>query len=245
LYHHTNRIDFVTRVDWHESYKLLKVSFPVDIRSSYATFEIQFGALDRATHNNTSWEQAQFEVCGHKWADLSEGGYGVSLLNDCKYGYDVKGNQLRLSLLRSPKWPDPHADQGMHEFTYAILPHGGDWRQGNVVDTGLALNTPLLCANTDLHSGRLPANHCFGLVEGHHVVLDTVKCAEDGDGIILRIYEALGARGPVSVKINWPVTAVWETNLLEEVENSVKVTDNCFNFMIRPYEIRTFKLQHG
>ncbi|MDH7570868.1 MAG: glycoside hydrolase family 38 C-terminal domain-containing protein, partial [Armatimonadota bacterium] len=130
------RLDFVTEVEWHESNALLKVAFPVAINASRATYEIQYGHVERPTHINTSWDMARFEVVGHKWADLSEGDYGVALLNDCKYGYDVRGNVLRLSLLRAPKNPDPNADMGRHLFTYALYPHPGDVRLGAVVAEG-------------------------------------------------------------------------------------------------------------
>ena len=130
LYDQSPRIDFVTRVHWQERQVLLKAAFPVDVRAAEATYEVQFGAITRPTHRNTSWEQEKFEVCGHRWVDLSEAGYGVSLLNDCKYGHDVQGNVLRLTLLRGTERPDPEADRGEHSFTYALLPHLGDWRDG-------------------------------------------------------------------------------------------------------------------
>ncbi|MCP4642928.1 MAG: alpha-mannosidase, partial [bacterium] len=118
LYANSPRVDFVTHVDWHEKHVLLKVAFPVDVRSSRAAYEIPFATIERATHHNTAFDRGRYEVPAHKWADLSEGDYGVSLLNDCKYGYDIKDNVMRLSLLRSPVDPDPHADEGEHHFTY-------------------------------------------------------------------------------------------------------------------------------
>lgn len=157
FYHHSSRIDFQTKVDWKETHKLLKVAFPVDIQTTKATYEIPFGAIERATHTNTSWEHAQFEVCGHRFADLSEGAYGVSLLNDCKYGYDVKGKTIRLSLLRAPKWPDPTADQGEHHFTYSLCPHQGNWIDANVTRKGYELNHPISIYQTDCHKGSLPS----------------------------------------------------------------------------------------
>ncbi len=137
------RIDFDTEIEWQESHKFLKVAFPVNVRSPRATYEIQFGHIERPTHYNTSWDMARFEVCAQKWADLSEGDYGVALLNDCKYGYDIHGNVMRLSLLRAPTAPDRQADRGHHEFIYALLPHGGDFRKGGVIEQACALNMPL------------------------------------------------------------------------------------------------------
>ena len=116
----SRRLEFVTEVDWHERHKFLKVAFPVNVLAARATYEIQFGHLERPTHTNTSWDVARFEVCAHRWADLGEPGYGVALLNDCKYGYDIHGNVMRLSLLRGPGWPDPESDQGSHRFSYAL-----------------------------------------------------------------------------------------------------------------------------
>ncbi|HEY66568.1 MAG TPA: alpha-mannosidase, partial [Caldilineae bacterium] len=151
----SRRLTFHTEVDWHEKDILLKVAFPVDVLSPRATFDIQFGNVERPTHRNTSWDWARFETAVHKWADLSEGDYGVSLLNDCKYGNDVQDNVLRLSLLRSPDFPDPHADEGHHEFTYALFPHSGDWRNGTV-RAGYELNDPLVVRPFTGQGGELP-----------------------------------------------------------------------------------------
>ena len=137
------RLDIETTIDWRERHILLKVAFPVDILAPAATYEIQYGNVQRPTHRNTSWDWARFETCAQKWADLSEGGYGVSLLNDCKYGHDIHGNVMRLSLLRSPTYPDPEADQGEHRFTYSLLPHAGGWEAGTVAEA-YALNDPLV-----------------------------------------------------------------------------------------------------
>lgn len=241
LYRHTSRVDFSTHVSWHEEHRMLKVAFPVEILSAQATFEIPFGSIQRATHTNTSWEQAQHEVCGHKWADLSEGGYGVSLLNDCKYGYDVKGNTLRLTLLRAPKYPDPGADIGEHYFTYALFPHTHDWRIGGTVQEGFALNVPLSAQLSDHHTGILPSVYSVAELDTNHVVLDTVKLSEDGNDVVLRFYEAYGARGPVRVRLHLPVGDIVETNLLEEPERAIALSEGEFTFDIKPYEIRTFK----
>ena len=136
------RIEFDTEVDWHERHKFLKVAFPVDVRAARATYEIQYGHVERPTHANTSWDVARFEVCAHRWADLSEPGYGVALLNDCKYGYDIHGNVMRLSLLRSPGWPDPESDQGAHRFSYALFPHAGDLRDRRCRRRGRGVQPP-------------------------------------------------------------------------------------------------------
>lgn len=261
LYTHTPRIDFDTWVDWQEDHRLLKVAFPVAVRAAHATYEIPFGALQRPTHSNTSWEQAQFEVCGHKWADLSEAGYGVSLLNDCKYGYDVKGNVLRLSLLRAPNWPSPAIDRGEHRFTYSLYPHAGTWIQSGTVREAYQLNVPVAVelgdegrAEAASDKGQLPATHSFLAVEADHAVLDTVKAAEDGRGLILRFYEAAGGQSRVTVRLDRPAERVEECNILEEPmhagegdggagESVVLAADRlAFTFTMRPFEVKTLRV---
>ena len=204
------RLDFVTRVDWHEREKMLKCAFPVDIHAQRATYEIQFGAIERPIHWNTSYDRAKFEVCGHRWADLSEHGYGVSLLNDCKYGYDIYDNRMRLTLLRSPNHPDPTADEGFHTFTYALYPHTGDWRCGTM-EQAYQLNCPL-----EEHAGNgsgLPGP--LAQVMSEHVALDTIKGAEDGRGVVIRFYECFGSRGPVKVRFGKQPVRVTECSLME------------------------------
>ncbi|MCE5199961.1 alpha-mannosidase, partial [bacterium] len=164
FYADTPRVDFVNHVDWQERQTLLKVAFPVDVLSTKATYEIAFGAIERPTHWNTSWDVARFEVSGHRWADLSESGYGVSVLNDCKYGWDIKDNVIRLSLLRSPTNPDPLADKGEHDFTYSLYPHAGSWQDGTV-QAAQGLNAPLQAITTDAHTGELGSTHSFVSVD--------------------------------------------------------------------------------
>lgn len=241
FYHHSKRIDFETKVEWQEDHKLLKVSFPVDILADRATFEIPFGSIDRPTHNNTTWEQAQYEVCGHRFADLSEANYGVSLLNDCKYGYDVKGNVLRMSLLRAPKWPDPNADQGSHQFTYSLYPHQGDWKDAQTVKIGHELNTPVTPIVTTSHQGNLPNKHSFIELDAENVVLDTVKPGET-EGLVLRLYEATGGREKVNVRVDMPVDKAEEINLLEEYVATLPLDQEDVNLEYRPYEVKTIRL---
>jgi alpha-mannosidase len=250
-YAHTPRIDVVTEVDWHEHHILLKAAFPVAVHSPRATYEIQFGALERPTHWNTSWDYARFEVSGYRWADLSEGDYGVSLLNDCKYGHDIKGHTMRLTLIKSATAPDPEADQGLHRFTYSLYPHAGDWRTGGTVWEGAALNDPLLALAPEAGvpeeapapEATLPASLGLLSCDRDHVVVDTVKRAEDGDGLIVRLYEAYGQRGPVALSLAQAPAAVWECNLMEENEREVEVAGERLTFAIKPYEIRTFRVR--
>ncbi len=242
MYSNSRRIDFHTVVDWNEREKMLKVAFFPDVLSTKATYEIQFGSIERPTHWNTSYDKSKFEVCGHKWADLSEGGYGVSLLNDCKYGYDIKDNSMRLTLLRSPVMPDPYGDIGTHEFVYSLFPHEGDWRTGKTVHKGYELNVPLTAVFVkDQNTGNLPTS--FFWVDRDNVVLDTVKKAQNSDGIIVRMYESCGMRGKVTLGWNTKEQAVFECNLMEDNEAQLFPSDKTISFEIKPYEIKTFRLK--
>lgn len=242
LYAASPRIDVVNRVDWHEKHVLMKVAFPVDVLSARAAYHIQYGVTERPTHHNSEWDRARFEVPAHHWADLSEGDYGVSLLNDCKYGYDVKGHVLRLSLLRAPTDPDPHADEGAHEFTYAVYPHPGDWRSGTV-QQGCELNHPLVARCDVTGSGKLPHTYSFAAVDRENVLLDWVKKAEDSNAVILRAYEAFGQRGPVEITLGRKPRKVTECDLMEENDIAAGVEGNVIRFHAKPFEIRTFKVQ--
>ncbi|NLF66306.1 MAG: alpha-mannosidase [Chloroflexi bacterium] len=246
LYRDSRRIDFRTEVDWRQQDVLLKVAFPVAIRATQATFDVQFGAVERPTHWNTTWDAARFEVPAHKWADLSEGDYGVALLNDCKYGYDVRDHVLRLTLIKSARYPDEQADQGQHRFTYSLWPHAGGWRQGDVKRQGYELNAPLLAglAGGEGDSG-LPSRASLAQVDTPHVILETVKRAEDGDGWIIRLYEAQQTRTQkVTVTFDRPVLRAVACNLLEEEEAdpSLHVEGRQLSFAILAYEIRTFRV---
>jgi alpha-mannosidase len=235
LYHNLPRIDFVTRVDWRERQTVLKAAFPLAVRAYHATYEVQFGAYERPTHRNTSWDEEKFEVCAQRWADLSEGGYGVSLLNDCKYGYDCHGSLLRLTLLRGTEYPDPRADLGVHEFTYSLLPHAGDWRDGDTVREAYGLNVPLVARPGE---GETIS---YVTVEGP-AILEALKPAEDGDGVIMRLYEPNGGRGRVTVTHRLPFAQAVGCNMVEEGEEKVEGEQGRFQFEVGPYEVRTFRL---
>jgi len=241
LYAMLPRLDFVTHVDWHEKRTFLKVAFPVDVRASRATYEIQFGAIERTTHNSTWHDRARFEVPAQKWADLSEGNYGVSLLNDCKYAYDVMGNQLRLSLLRSSIDPDPHADEGEHWFTYSLYPHGGDWREGTV-QQGFELNFPLLALEAAPQTGSLPAAGALVSTDAEHVLVDSVKKHEDSNALIVRVYEAYGQRGPVTLTFQSPPKKVTECDFMEENDGKVSLEGAELKTYFNPFEIKTYKV---
>jgi alpha-mannosidase len=246
LYADDPRIDFHTRADWHDHQKLLKVAFPLNVRTRTATYDLPFGNIERATHRNTTWEQAKFEVCGHKWADLSEGNYGVALLNDCKYGYDARDNVLRLSLLRSPIRPDGGSDQGAHEFTYSLLPHAGNWRQAQVDRRAYELNSPAVAADlpTDAVDQTLPDTHTLLTAASDSLIVEVVKQAEDGDGLILRTFDSHGCHAGVTFTAAEALARVAETDLLEEQPQDVALSDpQQFASRYAPYEIKTHRLR--
>ena len=244
------RVDFETEADWHESHKALKVAFPVDVRAMDATYEIQFGSVRRPTHMNTTWDAAKFEVCGHKWADLSESGYGVSLLNDCKYGYDIHGNTMRLTLLRAPKEPDATADMGRHAFRYSVVPHAGSHIDAETVRQGYEFNVPLRHtfaegAAAKRRGPKLPASCSFFQVDSAAVVLDTVKKAESEDALIVRLYEAHGGRARAKLITPLPVKSAVECDLLERkaAGKTMKPKDCTIKLEFAPFEIKTLKLK--
>jgi alpha-mannosidase len=237
-------VEFDTEVEWHEKNRLLKVAFPVNVRSLRATYEIQYGHVERPTHANTSWDVARFEVCAHKWADLSEPGYGVALLNDSKYGYDISGNVIRLSLLRAPTWPDPVADRGHHHFTYRLLPHSGDLRDAGIVDAGYDLNVPIRAVNTSPHAGILNSSGSMISVDAAHVVVEVVKKSDDNtDALVLRLYEAWGRRGPVTVRVPWEIRRAAVTDLLERELGELPAVGAAVTLDMSPFQITTLKLE--
>lgn len=244
LYDRLPRIDFTTWVQWEERQVLLKAGFPLEIRNPDAAFEIQYGIVKRPTHRNTSWEQEKFEVCGHHWADLSETGYGVSLFNDCKYGYDVHGNILRLTLLRGTEFPDPEADRGTHEFTYSLLPHIGDAATADTARRAWELNVPVICVSGATPARGFPVEQSFFAVSGP-AILDTIKPAEDGQGWILRVYEPYGSRSQVRVRGPVQLGQVFSCDHLERAGEGLAADGASFGFVIRPFEVKTFRIIPG
>jgi len=245
FYGHTSRIDFKTEMDWHEHQMLVKAAFPLDILCDSADYEIQFGNVKRPTHYNTSWDQARFETCGHKWADMSENGYGVALLNDCKYGYDIHDSVMRLTLLKSGIFPNPDADQGRHEFTYGLFPHQGDFRRGKVIQEAYELNCPLTGNRVGRKKGEEETtSYSYLQIREENVFADTVKLAEEGDGIILRFYEAYGRRTKVHVTVPWNEGNVAvECGCMEDELGPVKENGGMLEFEMKPYEIKTVKIR--
>lgn len=231
-------------IDWHETHILLKAAFPLAATSSNATYEIPYGSITRTTLRTNSWEKAQFEVPAQRWADLGDEHQGLSLLNDSKYGYDAAGDTLRLTLLRSPIWPDPDADRGRQRFTYALYPHAGTWKQALTVHRGYELNTPLMAKQVFSHTGEMPASHSFAAVENPNVLLSAVKKSEDANALTFRMYEWAGQ--DTEVKLHIPAGALYavETSMMETpLPNAahLALSGDTVTVPIKPYEILTLQ----
>jgi alpha-mannosidase len=231
------RVDFETLVDWHEKHQLLKVAFEFDVLSDFARHEIQYGFVERPTHRNYPQDRARFEVCAHKWTDLSETNFGVALLNDCKYGVDVLGGDLRLSLVKGGTHPDPRGDEGLHPMTYSLLPHNGPFSAKSVVLPAYELNVPpMACV------GAPKAPDSLLRVDAPNVIVESVKWAEDEDALIVRLYEAEKSTTFAQLTFGIPVKTVAEVNLLEEEPEELALDGKCLSLQFRPFEIRTIKL---
>jgi alpha-mannosidase len=240
-----DQIDIENDIDWHEAHVFLKAAFPLAATSNFATYEIPYGAIDRPTTRANTWEQAQFEVPAMRWADLGDGNHGLSVLNQTKYGYDAVGNTLRLSLLRSPKWPDAEADMGHHHFHYALYPHAGTWKDALTVRHGYEYDYPLTAVVTTAHAGSLPASHSFASVSPDNVVLTAVKKAEDEKGLIFRVYEWAGKTATAEFHVPSGATSATVTNLMEAPEGSpLMVEGDLVKVPIHPYEILTIRVDY-
>jgi alpha-mannosidase len=239
----SRRIDFATEVDWQERQTLLRTLFPLQINATKATSEIQFGAVERPTHRNTSWDVARFEVCAHRWVDLSEGDYGAALLNNGKYGHSLHDTTLGISLLKAGIHPDPKADEGLHRFTYSLLPHTGSWQAGEVVRRAYELNAPLRSLVSDPQAPVISGRSSFLRVDSEHVIVETIKVADDGDGLIVRLYEAHNQRGSVGLQFARPIHSAIETNLLEREIGAVTVDGATVRVNVRPYEVKTIRVR--
>jgi alpha-mannosidase len=246
LYAGADQVEITNDIDWHEKHTLLKVAFPLATTSSFATYEIPYGTIDRPTTRNNSWEKARFEVAALRWADLGDGKRGFSLINETKYGYDAEGNGLRLSLLRSPLSPDPNADQGHHHFTYSLYPHIGDWKQALTERRGYEYNYKLTAMQVYPHAGSLPLEYSYVTVNPETVVLTAMKKAEDSDALILRIVEWAGKNSDVRINLPPGAASATVTNLMEKPEGSlIKVVNDAVTVPIHPYEILSIRVEYG
>ena len=229
-------------IDWKEKNIFMKSLFPVDIHTDEATFEIQYGNVTRKTHYNTSWDFARFEVCMHKWLDVSENGYGVSVLNDCKYGANVHDGIIGISLLKSAVYPNPDADKEHHSFTFSIYPHKGDFREAGTIGKAYALNNSMKAIIKENETGTLPAVYSSVSVDVPNVVIEVVKKAEDEEASIVRLYETFNRRTRVSMNFGCSVKAVFECDMLEETKQEIGCEEHKAVFDMKPYEIKTLKV---
>ncbi|TME21548.1 MAG: alpha-mannosidase, partial [Chloroflexi bacterium] len=229
---------FECDVDWQEDHKLLKVAFPVTVSSDEATYETQYGHVRRPTHSRTSRAKAMFEVCAQRWADLGDADYGVALLNDCKYGYDIHGSVMRLSLLRAPTHPDPTADRGWHHFTFALMPHPGDFRHAGVIAAAEDLNAPLRIVSGNPSSSR----RSLVELDTPQVAVEAVKRAEDSEATVVRLYESWGDQCKFRVRTTLPAARALLCDLLERERKEVAVTDGVIELEVTPFKILTLKL---
>jgi alpha-mannosidase len=239
----SSRLDIETVIDWRERHILLKVAFPVDLLSPVASHEVQWGHVQRPTHRNTSWDWARFETCAQKWVDLSEQNYGVALLNDCKYGHDIHDNVIRLSLLRSSTSPDPEADQGEHRFTYSLYPHTmKENGLHEVIQRAYELNNPMFAVQGN--GKETVASQPLIKADGS-AIIETVKRAENGRGIIVRLYQSLRVREWVTISAGFKVKQVFITNLLEDNQEELFANElGQVQVYMKPFQIVTLRLIH-
>ena len=248
LYPDSRRIDFETEIDWQEEHMLLKAAFPLAIHTNKATYDIQFGNIERPNHQNTSWDEARFEVCAHKWADLSEDDYGVSLLNDCKYGYNAQGNTLKLTLLKCATDPNPHADKGKHRFVYSLYPHMGGFREGGTIQEAYLLNQPVLSMpltrqdGLRSQNGLLSDEYSFIRCDQENIVIETVKLAEESNDIIVRLYDGYNRRKRVELEAGFDFEQAYLCDMLENEWNPLQTEGRRIHLEVGNYEIVTIKI---
>jgi alpha-mannosidase len=246
LYAGLDRVDVMNDIDWHETHILLKAAFPLAASSAEATFEIPYGSIQRPTTRNNTWEAAKFEVPALRWADLGDSAHGFSLINESKYGYDAKDNVLRISLLRSPTWPDAEADRGHHHFAYSLYPHAGDWKQALTVRRGYELNSKLTALAVNQHGGASPTHNSCISADQDNVVVTALKKAEDGDALLLRFYEWAGKASEVHFTLPPGATSAHLTNLMEQPEGSALAVsaDGKITVPVHPFEIVSVRVDY-
>lgn len=239
LYDYVDRIDFDTTLDWQTPHLVLKTLFPLDVNAHTATCDVQFGNVARPTTCNNSWDEAKFEFCAHKYVDISEGNFGVALLNDCKYGYSARDNVLSLTLVKCSTSPSDCVDKGVHKFTYSLYPHVGDVRHCDVYKHAAMLNNPLV-----LVDGTAEGGNGVSLVscDKDNVIVDTVKFAEDDDGVIVRLFEDNNCTTNCTLTFGLDVLNAVKCDLLENDGKTVAVRDNKISLTIKPFEIVSLKL---
>ena len=244
LYNGIDRIDFNANIDWWEAHTMLKVAFPVSVNDSVATYEIPYGTIRRSTQRITSWQKARYEVPAENWADLSNNGYGISLLNNSKYGYDIKDNLMRLSLLRSPKSPDPTTDMEKHSIDYSLYPHSGDWKEANTIRKGYEFNQPLIAELSSVHKGKLPEEKSFIKLESDDLILTSVKKALDSDAWVIQWYESKGKDSEATLTLPGVPKKVVESNFIEIDGQQIKFEGNVIKLNTKKFSVMTIKVYY-
>jgi alpha-mannosidase len=242
LLYNSPEISIRNEIDWKESHIFMKSVFPVDIHTDEAAYEVQYGNVKRKTHYNTMWDYAKFEVCMHKWIDVSEDDYGVSMMNDCKYGCHVHNGEIGISMLKSATYPNPDADKEHHSFVFSIYPHNGDWNKAKTVQKAYALNNPMCAFIKETKEGVLPREYSLVSADAENVVIEVVKQAEMGEDVILRMYETNNRRTNVNLTFGMDLQRIRECNMLEEDEKEIVHDKKSVLLMLKPYEIKTLKV---
>ena len=237
------RIDIRNEIDWKEKQLFVRDYFPVDIHAEEAVYDVQFGNVKRPTHYNTSWDFAKFEVCAHKWIDVSEAGYGVAVLNDCKYGFSVHDGVIGLSMLKSAVYPNPDADKEHHTFWYSICPHAGDFREGEIVQQAYLFNNPYEVCAKKKEGTTGSEEFSFVKTNKPNVIIEVVKQSEDKETVIVRLYECFNKREKVEISFGYPVESIYECDMLESEGSELESELNLVTLEIKPYEIKTLKVK--
>ena len=242
LLYNSPEIIIRNEIDWKENHIFLKSVFPVDVHTDEATFEIQYGNVKRKTHYNTMWDYAKFEVCMHKWLDVSEDDYGVSIMNDCKYGCHVHDGEIGISMLKSATYPNPDADKEHHSFVFSVYPHKGDWKKAKTIKKAYYLNNPLTALLKETDGGQLPEEFSLVKTDSDNVVIEVVKQSRKGNEMIIRFYETDNRRTRGHMTFGMDIRKIMECTMLEEDEAQVDFRDERASFEINPYEIKTWKV---
>ena len=240
LYSHARRVDFDNEIHWNRHHQVLKVAFPLDLHANEATYEIQYGHIRRPTHQNTSWDAAKFEVCAHKWADISEHGYGVALLNDCKYGHSAQGSTLEMTVLKAGTYPEP-ADQGVHIFSYSLLPHIGSLYDASVIRQAYSFNQPLMGMAVAANRGTVAEQFSLASCDRENIIIDTVKKAEADSGLIVRLYDSFDMRCTASVTVAEGFKKAYLCDLMENVLEELPFDGKTVSVPVKNFEILTLK----
>lgn len=243
FYSNSPRVDFHFQADWKEDQLVLKALFPLEVNTTEATFEIQYGNVKRPTVYNTSWDTARFEVCHQKWMDVAEGGYGVSILNDCKYGVSVEENVVGLTLLKSGRYPNPVADRELHEAVYSVFPHRGSWQEAGTVAEAYQLNNPLTAVVPERKLHVLPSRYSVVSHEHRNIMIEAVKKAEDSDGVIIRLYEFENAKTNATLRLGAKAKKIWRCNLMEEKEVLLAENTDLVVCPVEPFGIETILVE--